>query len=220
MTFKPFAAGACAALSTLALSSSALAQQAPALSHGAPVNGVCIFSIGDAIGGSTVGKYVDSRLEQLEGQVTAELTSEKTAIDNDARTLDSQRATLDQNAFEQRGGALQARANAFNRKAQVRQRELQVTQQKALERINKEMEPLVAQAYQQKGCAVLLNREAVILANPAMDLTPQVVTALNAKITQFTFDRERLDQAAGAPAPQAPSARPAAPATPAPARKK
>jgi outer membrane protein len=38
-----------------------------------------------------------------------------------------------------------------------------------------------------------------------MDITPQVVTALNAKITQFTFDRERLDQAAapaGAPAPR------------------
>jgi hypothetical protein len=33
-----------------------------------------------------------------------------------------------------------------------------------------------------------------------MDITPQVVTALNAKITQFPFDRERLDQCVAPPA--------------------
>jgi outer membrane protein len=42
-----------------------------------------------------------------------------------------------------------------------------------------------------------------------MDITTSVVTGLNAKITQFAFDRERLDQAAPAPAPAA-----AAPAQP------
>jgi len=36
-----------------------------------------------------------------------------------------------------------------------------------------------------------------------MDITPAAITALNAKITQFTFDRERLDtQPAAAPARQ------------------
>jgi outer membrane protein len=35
-----------------------------------------------------------------------------------------------------------------------------------------------------------------MIANPEMDLTSQAVTALNAKITQFTFDREHLDTGA------------------------
>ena len=43
----------------------------------------------------------------------------------------------------------------------------------------------------------------------------EVVTALNAKITQFAFDRERLDQAAApAAARPAAAAAPAAPAQP------
>jgi outer membrane protein len=79
------------------------------------------------------------------------------------------------------------------------------------------MEPLISQAYQQKNCSVLLQRTAVVIANPAMDITPQVVAALNAKIIQFAFDRERLDQAVAAPAASRPVApapvRPAAPAT-------
>jgi outer membrane protein len=56
---------------------------------------------------------------------------------------------------------------------------------------------------------VVLNREAVVMANPAMDLSPAVVTALNAKLTQFAIERARLDQpASAAPAvTQTPSSR-------------
>lgn len=215
MTSKTFAV-ACAA-SVLALTSAPAFAQAPApaqtaapqVVHAAAVPGMCVVSVEASIGNSTVGKYVQTRLQQLTGQVNAELNGERTAIENDAKALDGQRATLDQNTLEQRGAAIQVRANALQRKAQLRERELQVTEQKAYGRVGEEMEPLIRQAYQQKQCSVLLNRNAVVLVNPASDLTPQVVTALNAKITQFTFDRERLDQQAN-PAAARPAAAPAA----------
>ena len=212
MTFKPFVTGACAAAVALSAASGAFAQAAaqaapaaPAMTHGPAIAGVCVVSIENAIGGSTVGKYVDTRIQQIVAQVNAELTGEKTAIDNDAKTLDGRRATLDQNALEQQAAALQVRANALQRKAQLRDREVQATEQKAVGRIGQEMEPLIRQVYQQKQCSLLLQRTAVVIANPAMDLTPSVITALNAKITQFTFDRERLDAApATAAAPAGP----------------
>jgi outer membrane protein len=221
MTFKPFVAAACAAV-TLTAGSSAFAQQAaaPAVTHGAAVPGMCIISVEAAIGGSTVGKYVDTRMQQIVGQVNAELNGEKTAIENEGKTLQGSGASLDRTVLEQRSAALQVRANALQRKAQLRDREVSATEQKAVGRIGQEMEPLIRTAYQQKGCSILLNRQAVVIANPAMDITPAVVTALNAKLTQFAFDRERLDQAAPAPA-QTPAARAPAPTqTPAPATRK
>jgi Skp family chaperone for outer membrane proteins len=220
MTSKTFAVAAAAA--ALALTSAPAFAQAPApaqttaapqVTHGAAVPGVCVVSVEAAIGNSTVGKYVQTRLQQLLGQINAELNGERTAIENDAKALDGQRATLDQNTFEQRGSAIQVRANALQRKAQQREREMQVTEQKAYGRVGEEMEPMIRQAYQQKQCSVLFNRNAVVLVNPASDLTPQVVTALNAKITQFAFDRERLDTTANPaarPATAAPAAAPAA----------
>ena len=39
---------------------------------------------------------------------------------------------------------------------------------------------------------MLLQRNAVIIGNPAMDITQPWSPALDAKITQFAFDRERL----------------------------
>jgi outer membrane protein len=225
MTSKTIA-GVVAAAVALSAGSSAFAQApaapaaaAPQVTQGPPVPGVCILSIENAIGASTVGHYVETRMQQIVAQVNAELNGEKTTLDTEAKALDAQRATLDQSTFEQRGLALQGRANALQRKAQLRDREVTATEQKAISRVGQEMEPLIRQVYQQRTCSVLLQRTAVVIANPAMDITPQVVTALNAKITQFPFDREHLDTAQAAapggapPIVQTPqTARPAAPA--------
>ena len=181
---------------------------APPVNHGPAIAGVCILSLDGAIGSSTVGKYVQTRLQQITQQVQTELTSEQTVLQNEAKALDAQKATLDQGAFDQKNATLQVRANALQRKAQLRERELQATQQKALARVGQELEPVIRASYQQARCSVLLQRDSVILANPAMDITPSVITGLNAKITQFAFDRERLDQAAAPAAPAQPAKKP------------
>lgn len=174
------------------------APAAPAVRHGAAIAGLCTLSPEAVAGTSTVGKYVSTRLQQIAAQVNAELSGEKTAIDNEAKALQAAPQGGDQAALQTRLTALQTRAEAFNRKAGQREQEIQATEQKALARISTEMNPLVRTAYEAKGCSILLQREAVLMANPASDITPDVVTALNAKITQFTFDRERLDAQAAA----------------------
>jgi outer membrane protein len=148
-------------------------------------------------------------MDQIVQQVNAELNGERTAIENEAKTLEGQRATLDRTTFEQRASALQVRQNALQRRAAQREREVSATEQRAMGRVGQEMEPLIRQVYQQRQCSALLNREAVVIANPAMDITPGVIQALNAKITQFTIERERLDQ----PAPAGQQGAAAAPAT-------
>lgn len=182
-----------------AYAQAAAAPAAPAITHGPALPGVCVLSVDGVIANSTVGKYVQTRLNQIGTQAQSELSAEQTAITNDAKALDAKKATLDQGAFDQQNAALQVRANAWNRKAQQRERELQATQQKAIGRIGQEMNPVVGAAYQQAKCSILIQRDAVMVVNPAMDITQQVITGLNAKITQFTFDRERLDQAATPP---------------------
>ncbi|WP_293906936.1 OmpH family outer membrane protein [Phenylobacterium sp.] len=216
MTLKTLAAAGCASVFALSGATAALAQApaaprpaapaagpTPQVTHGPPIAGLCMVSPDQVLASSTVGKYVQTRLQQLAAQVNAELTAEQTAIETDAKALDAQRATLAQDAFEQRGAAVQVRASAFQRKAQQRQREMEATRDKAISRVYDEMEPFISQVYQQKVCSVLLNRQAIVVANPAGDITGAVTTALNAKITQFAFDRERLDQA---PAPAAAAA--------------
>lgn len=165
------------------------------VTHGAAIPGVCILSVNQAITTSTVGKYVSDRMNQIVAQVKAELTPEDTAIATDGRALEAQRTTLDAATFQTRAQALQTRVNALRQKADLRQREVQATEQKSLNRIAQELDPIARQLYQQHRCSMLVNKDAVMIANPEMDLTTQAVASLNARIQQFAFDREHLDTA-------------------------
>ncbi|MEI9963545.1 MAG: OmpH family outer membrane protein, partial [Caulobacteraceae bacterium] len=175
---------------------------------GPVIPGVCIFSNEQAIGTSAVGKYVGQRIQQLSAAANAEVQAEKTGIETDGKTLDTQKASLSQDAYQQRALALNQRVTALQRKAQTRSRELEATEQKALGRIATEVNPLLRQVYAQRGCGLLLDRNAVFGSNPSMDVTADVVKLLDAKITQFPFEREHLDDN-GAPAggPAAPGGR-------------
>ena len=168
------------------------------LQSGPPIAGVCIFSFDRALATSTAGKAASTRLQQLTAQVQAELQPEQTSLQTDAKAFESQRATLPADQVQSRGQALQQRLSAFQQKGQLRQEELRATGSKAQQRIGAEMEPLVRAVYTARNCSLLLNGDGVLGANPAMDLTDQVVTQLNAKMPTITFDREHLDQQAAA----------------------
>jgi len=172
---------------------------ATAISHGPAIAGVCIVDIDQILAESAIGKAANTRLQKLQTDVQAEVTAEQTSLVNDAKTFQAQRATLAQDAADKKDADLQVRNNALQRKVQQRQAELQATQQKAADRILSEIDPVEAQVYQQRNCSVLLSRQSVIAANPAMDITPVVITALNARISTLTFERERLDQSVAAP---------------------
>jgi outer membrane protein len=175
------------------------APAATAISHGPAIAGVCIVDIDQILAESAIGKAANTRLQKLQTDVQAEVTAEQTSLVNDAKTFQAQRATLAQDAADKKDADLQVRNNALQRKVQQRQAELQATQQKAADRILSEIDPVEAQVYQQRNCSVLLTRQSVIAANPAMDITPVVITALNARISTLTFERERLDQSVSAP---------------------
>jgi outer membrane protein len=171
------------------------AAAAPAITHGPAIPGICVVNTDRILVESAVGKAATARLQQLGNVVRAELTAEQDALVKDATAFQTARATLAQDAIDKRDADLQVRNNALQRKADQRQRELQATQQKAFSRIATELEPVEIQVYQQRQCSLLLAAEAVTASNPAMDITPTVITALNSRISTLTFERERLDPA-------------------------
>lgn len=214
MRFNKTFAVAAGAAAALAFASAVAAQTpppaprpaAPALpqpKHGPAIPGLCTYDAGKAMKTSEVGKYVIGRLNQIAAEANAELQAEDTAIKNEARAIDAAGATLTADAREKRGADLQVRYNANQRKKQLRQAEVQQTENKAFMRIAQELDPIAVGVYQARNCSILLG-EGVMLANPAMDITDQVIVGLNAKIKSFTFNRERLDVPAPAGGPAVP----------------
>ncbi len=179
------------ARSTSAATSTAPAAAAqPPLNHGPPIAGMCIYSNAQALGTSTVGKAYANRMQQLRSQAAAELSGQQNQLQTEEKALVAKRATLNQEQFAQQAQPLSAREQQLNQTADLRSRELQATAVHQQQRLGAAIEPLVRTAYESHHCSVLINGDGVMAANPAMDLTPEVVTALNARMTTITFDRE------------------------------
>ncbi len=168
------------------------AQPAP-IQLTANIPGVCVLNQQGIIGGSTVGAYVIDRLKQLNAVVQSEITTVQTGIQTDAKALDGQKATLTPEVYSQRFQALEQREAQLQQTGQLRQREWDATQQKAFGRIMQAASPMIGQIIVQRSCGLVLDGAAVLVANPAMDLTPAVIAQLNGVLTQFAFDREHLD---------------------------
>ncbi|QUD88520.1 OmpH family outer membrane protein [Phenylobacterium montanum] len=173
---------------------------APALQFGPAIPGACVLSNERYLLESAVGKFVVQRLNQLKSQSDTELNAEAQTLQADANALQGKKATLPPDQFEQQGAAINLRYNALQRKAQQREAEINETQKKALGREEQEAMPVIRQAFVAHNCTILFNSGAVMAASPSMDLTQSVIQGLDAKITQFQFDREHLEQNQAAPA--------------------
>lgn len=180
---------------------------------GAPITGLCYYSLERTRAQSSVGRAIQTRLQQIGTQVQSELTSERTTLENDIRAFNTARATLDPTAAEQRASQLQLRQNAYQRKEALRQREMEYTVQFANIRLSQEAQPVIMQVATQRQCSILLDDNIVMAGNAAMDLTPTVIQGLNARIQTITFDRIQVNPQTGQPIlPAAAGARPATPA--------
>ena len=204
MTTKLFSAVALGAVAAFALTAPASAQSGGNFGLTGAAPGVCLINSGVLISQSAVGKAVDARLKQLAAAVSSELSPEKTAIENEDKSLTAaaKAATTaaQQQPLQQRAQALGNRVNNYQQKASQREAELRATRDKALSRIGTEAQPVIRQVANTKACGVVLDTQGVLDANASADITAGVVTALNARISTFTFERENLAAQAGRPA--------------------
>jgi Skp family chaperone for outer membrane proteins len=165
---------------------------------GPAIPGMCVLSQEAVVFTSTVGKYVATRLQQLNSAAQAEITSDTTTLQADEKAFEAARAGLSQEQLQQRAAALAGRERDLERTVSVRREEMNQTAQKAQARILQEASPIFQQAVRSHNCSIVLSGTGVLVAETSMDITPTVIAGVNAKITQFEFEREHLDQAAAA----------------------
>jgi Skp family chaperone for outer membrane proteins len=199
---------------TFAAVASAQAQGQPALA-GPVVPGVCVYNYDKAVASSAVGRSMTTRLEQLAGQIKADLQQRSQSLQTEQAALQSQAATLPKDQLEQKGQAFEQKVNDFERLRQFREAQLKATGEKEVGVITEQIDPLLHQVYAEHNCGLVVAANATYgYYNQQMDVTQAVISKLDAKITTLSFDLvQPQQQQAAAPAAAAPAPAPAA-ATP------
>ncbi len=179
-----------------------VAAQQPAPALGGPaIPGVCLLSREAVFANAAVGKATSTRIAELTRGAQADVDQQRAPLENEAKVL----AALGQDTkTKERRDALAIRWQALQRQAAHGSREIEATRAKALALVADEAQPVIAKVYAAHKCGLLFDRGAALGGNFSNDLTADVVTALDAKVTTIRFEREKLPQAAeSAPVPGA-----------------
>ena len=181
------------AVLSLSLAVPVAAQQAaPAPALGGPaIPGVCLLSREAVFANAAVGKAASARIAELTRAAQAEVDQQRAPLEAEAKAL----AALGQDTkTKERRDALATRWQALQGQAAHGSREIEATRAKALARVADEAQPVIAKVYAAHKCGLLFDRGAALGGNFSNDLTADVVTALDAKITTISFGREKLPQ--------------------------
>lgn len=182
---KLFAIGAFA-LASLAAGSAVAQAQAPA-NPGPAIAGVCVFHNDRLLAVSTAGQSMQTGTQRLLTEVQGELAPYGASLQTEAQALQQGGQAADPDGSRLR--ALQARAQEAQQLEQRRQAELQYTQQVQIRTIAQAADPILVAVYQERGCGLLLDRSAVYVFNPAMDITDTVIQRLNTALPSLSFNR-------------------------------
>lgn len=195
-----------ASLAVLLPAPAAFAQTAPAPAAqglGGPViPGVCLLSREAIYANAAVAKAAAARLKQLSDAAEAEIAADRKPLEADLEAFRAGAAKMTPEQRAARDQELATRLQPIQAKAQLRGREIEATRAKAMQRIADMTQPVIAAAYQQRKCGLLVDRNSVLGGNLANDLTADVVRGLDAKVTTISFDRETLQAASAQQAPQ------------------
>lgn len=160
---------------------------------------------------SQAGQSIDSQLRALTEQVASELQTEQTAIEAETQTLQTAQATISQEEFGQRYQVLLQRAQVHEQMKQLRQAELQQARTNAINDLRAQFEPIAESIFQRRKGFVLLERQAVLSADPRGDITDEVIRQLDRAVQTVQVTKPDLQaqlaaaqaaQAAAAPAEQ------------------
>ena len=143
---------------------------------------ILLISMDEVTQTSTVGQSIISQMQALANQAKEELGAE-------AKALQAEQAAIAKLPAEQRPArqdALAPRTAAFQQKAAERDAQLKAAFGNARAALGKTIEPILRDIVTKRGANLVMDRRiSAVSPDPGQDISEEVVTALNAKMTSY-----------------------------------
>lgn len=172
---------------------------------------------------SEAGKDMAKKLTAIYDAMNKEIAPDADALTADIKALQNTPASeLDTEAFQQRKQAVTARQKAFEAKNAKLSADFQATAEDAKQKYTAILIPAIQQTLVTRNATVMQDASTVIIFNPGVDATPDLIDRLNATSKTIAVTRiqakppagQGTGQASGAGAPPASGPLPKKPATP------
>jgi Skp family chaperone for outer membrane proteins len=141
--------------------------------------------------------------EQLEAQKTAlqkDLSKEESGLRDQEQELAGKRSVLKAEAFEQKRKEFQEKIAAFQKKVQDKSRDLDQKFANGNNQVRKAMLESVAEISEKNGFSMVFSRADLLIFDKTLDVTDQVVKAIDQKLPEIKPESTTTAAPASAPA--------------------
>ena len=167
---------------------------------------IIIVNQGRSVAESAAGQDIQRKLQAIGQTMESELAPEASALETEGRALEARTANMTQEAMAA-APELVGLLKSFRQKQQqllvtqqrIRQ-ELALTEQNAINELNRVLQPVLEEVFNERGADIMMNRAMVVSASPGVDATDDVIAKLNAAATTINVTRARIPDQQAAPA--------------------
>jgi Skp family chaperone for outer membrane proteins len=148
---------------------------APIATSAVPANQkIAIIDLDNTLSTTPAGKRANAAFERTRKAKQSQLDKEQDQLKRAQADLDRQKQVMKPEAYEQKRQELEKRFVNLQQTYVKLERDLAGERTKLIQDLLKQASPKIEKIAKQEGVAIILDREAVIWAQPAVDLTPQL----------------------------------------------
>jgi outer membrane protein len=175
------AAAGLALAAAVSLTSPALAAPPPA-PQGVPMPKILVIDRQALLRNSKVGQSIALQVQAMTKSAESELRGENESLRREGAALQQQVAILAPDVKAQKIKAFEAKQAAFQQKVQLRQNQIRYGVAMAQRQVEMVAGPIVQQIMQQHGANLMIDRQAIVVGAPGLDITQAAIQQLDQKL--------------------------------------
>lgn len=168
---------------------------------GVPMS-MIIVDIQQAQRESLPGKALAGQRDKYQQNFQTEFNAARQALQRSDQELAKQKGTMPQDAYDQKVKALELQVVAFQNRTQKAVRALEKSTDVAMAELMNAILTITGEIAAEMGANLVLPKQQVVLHEPRMDVTSQVIERLNRKLPTVNFPVPEVDDPPQATAPQ------------------
>ena len=162
---------------------------APAL---AQKSDVLVMNQSKVIADSKAGQSIQAQLKTIGEAAQTQLQSEGQKLQTEGAQLKQTAESLSKEDLQKRVQALAAKEQGVQRLVQIRQAEVAQAEAAALSELSEALEPVVRQIMKKRKAKMVLRRADVAVMDDAVDITDEVIKALDKQVTSVKVTKPDL----------------------------
>lgn len=134
---------------------------------------------------SKAGKSINSQLESKRNEYRKQIEKREAAMNKEAKDLSAQQGKISKEEFMKKYGALNDKAKAGQHEVFERTKAFEQAYLESTKKLHEHIFKIVQDLAIKNDIALVLNRQGVVLVDARMDLTKEVMAALDKKVSSI-----------------------------------